>query len=255
MGRGANTVSQPVVSNRLSGFKKPEELTPAQERVLSFIQELPDHGHESELLDAEIKFTLQRIASGDIWDIFRESSPQLSETLQQLIDTQKTYAGMPLQTKAVEYYVGSGYREINKGLRRQIKLSGEVDHYHQALSQLFSALPTLQSDLLVTRRIDKNEAAEFGFSKVSIDTMYSGVEITERGYLSTSANILRLGPSAEQISMLIVVPAGSRALAVQAFDAWTPDKEVLLPPDSKLQVEHRREHSDGAVSLFARLLN
>lgn len=135
----------------------------------------------------------------------RTPSAIQQEKFRNIVQAQKVWAcGLPEESlDAINSYQGAGWRELNAALRHQRSLTGEAaeDHYH--LQRLFQEAPPLEEALLLSRATQRDEAMDFGFTPEDVTKAYAGDPIIDRGYLSTGANLLRLGPTEQQISLLL----------------------------------------------------
>jgi len=229
-------------------------LTERQYRALDFLSQTAPL---SAPLQTELEYLQGRIKAEDIFDLMRTPSQTQQDKFKRIVASQLAWTQRldDAAFDAVENYRGRGWRELNSSLRHHRPLSDTIADDHRRLQELFRLVPPTEETLLVSRGIELAEAEDFGFTADEIVVDYDTDLITEAGYSSTGANLLRLGPEKEQIDLLLEIPKGSKVLALTAFNSWDADQEILLNAGSQLRVRHRMVHPEGGVSIFAELID
>lgn len=150
--------------------------------------------------------------------------------------------------EALDSYAGPGYKRINSELRQRTgddtKLTKATRQDVAGLEKAFTG-SELTQDVIVVRGVKKG-ATVFGDAW---ESDMSGVEWTEHGFVSTSANptvAKNFSGLAGSALLNITVPAGTRAIALSDFD---DEAELLLERGTKMRVTADRGVVDGRRQL------
>lgn len=138
--------------------------------------------------------------------------------------TSKRYSDEDKQ-KAVSWYQGEGYKEINSALRSGKPLQGPYKNIAEAMDELIAHSATAH-DQTVYRGIDFS-------GKNFTPKMFTGAvgkDITLKGYTSTSTDAERMQNFGET-HFKIDLPKGSHA-----YDTKSDENELILPRDAKFTV-------------------
>ena len=133
----------------------------------------------------------------------------------------------PNRASALSLSTGSGYRQINGGLR-----AGKEDE----------CVPCPQIDKALRQASMPEDTEVFRggtFSPAQVENFVPGAKFSDKGYVSTSLSVNTAKSFADQegtpVIFSIQMPKGSQGLAVGSFSD-TSEHEVLLPRGSKFEV-------------------
>ncbi len=135
----------------------------------------------------------------------------------------------PQQRAALEYYTGSGYVSLNRGLRTDpSKLLPTEKHHVRELDAVLQLKP-IPEDVIVWRGVDNDTIQHRG------PRTLVGKTITDAGYLSTSVGAT-LGFASKPIYLRIRAPAGTPAYFVYLNSSFPSERELLLGRSQHLYV-------------------
>ncbi|MDX3345893.1 ADP-ribosyltransferase [Streptomyces sp. ME02-6987-2C] len=135
--------------------------------------------------------------------------------------------------RELRWYTGSGYRDINDGLRTgeyQEHKRDELLHAVSAISDLINIQDPTAEDLTLYRKAENMRQA-----------FNVGDEFHDRGFLSTSAReepvSVRQSPDDPNYTFYkINVPRGAQVLSVDGVGGGNEEEEFILPPGTKFRV-------------------
>jgi len=161
------------------------------------------------------------------------------------------------QRAAIRDYTGSGYRSVNRALRESAGKKGKL----QALDNAMTRAPRVPEPVQVARGLDTTWAYAMNGGSLNLTEMV-GREYTEHGYMSTSVS--NRGALGGSVSILMDVPAGSKALYVSGKvgdSASTTlsaqgsyEAEMLFPRGSRYRIDSAVPSGTGNWVLHATLL-
>ncbi|WP_086778060.1 ADP-ribosyltransferase [Streptomyces griseus] len=146
--------------------------------------------------------------------------------------------------RELRWYTGSGYRDINDGLRTgeyQEFRRDELLHAVAAINDLINIQDPTTEDTTLYRKAE-NLRQDFSV----------GDEFHDRGFLSTSAReepvSVRQSPDDPNYTFYkITVPAGAQMVSVDAVGGGGEEEEFILPPGTKFRVKRVVSSGDPAV--------
>ncbi|MDH6189135.1 hypothetical protein M2168_002167 [Streptomyces sp. CZ24] len=135
--------------------------------------------------------------------------------------------------RELRWYTGSGYRDINDGLR-----TGEYQEFRR--DELLHAVAAI-NDLINIQDPTAEEKTLYRKAENLRQDFAVGDEFHDRGFLSTSAReepvSVRQSPDDPNYTFYkITVPAGAQMVSVDAVGGGGEEEEFILPPGTKFRV-------------------
>jgi hypothetical protein len=167
------------------------------------------------------------------------------------------------QSRALNRYTGSGYRDMNEYLRSGRRSVGSdlVDHVENLESAFEKS--KLTKDTVVYRNVDRTAFGLKDVDRMDVPNMmkkFEGQTIVDEGFMSTSSQQGLVAVS-QPVQMKIKAPEGTPALDIEGMDeafgtslAYEGEKEILFAPGTRLRIDKVTHIERDVVSVEATIV-